>query len=139
MPEKIKYIDLKEFHDFGYLQEVNRQFLHIFGLALELRSYKAAELERIIRHFLADDVDDRTVEDVRQLLRHFGIAPSIVSLGGVWDYRDDPEGIRYADGVIEPAKTERVWKERGRLALSRMEHLGYIVQPVSEEVPESGS
>ncbi|MCL5265186.1 MAG: hypothetical protein M1343_08355 [Chloroflexi bacterium] len=32
----IKYIDIKEFVDFGFLQEVNRQFLHPLGLALEV-------------------------------------------------------------------------------------------------------
>lgn len=30
------YLSLKEFRDFGYLQEVNRQFFHPLGLALEL-------------------------------------------------------------------------------------------------------
>lgn len=33
---KLKYIDLKEFQEFGYLQEVNRRFLHPLGLALVL-------------------------------------------------------------------------------------------------------
>ena len=33
----IKYMDIKEFREKGYLQEVNRQFLHPLGLALEVR------------------------------------------------------------------------------------------------------
>lgn len=37
MGEPIKYIDLGEFRDQGYLQELNRQFLHPLGLAMELR------------------------------------------------------------------------------------------------------
>lgn len=33
----MKYIDPKEFVEFGYLQEVNRQFLHPLGLALAVQ------------------------------------------------------------------------------------------------------
>jgi hypothetical protein len=29
-------MDIKEFQEFGYLQELNRQFLHPLGLALEI-------------------------------------------------------------------------------------------------------
>jgi hypothetical protein len=32
--QKLKYIDLKEFRDAGYLQEANRRFFHPLGLAL---------------------------------------------------------------------------------------------------------
>jgi hypothetical protein len=32
----MKYIDFQEFIDFGYLQELNRRFLHPLGLALGL-------------------------------------------------------------------------------------------------------
>ena len=32
----VKYMDLNEFVDHGYLQEVNRQFFHPLGLALEI-------------------------------------------------------------------------------------------------------
>ena len=31
-----KYIDIKEFREKGYLQELNRTFLHPLGLALEI-------------------------------------------------------------------------------------------------------
>jgi len=34
---KPRYISAKEFRDEGYLQEVNRQFLHPLGLALEVQ------------------------------------------------------------------------------------------------------
>ena len=34
--EKIKYMDLNEFRDQGYLQEVNRKFFHPLGLALDI-------------------------------------------------------------------------------------------------------
>jgi len=71
----IKYIDPKEFQEFGYLQELNRVFLHLLGMALEVI------------------IDDKTGK---------------VSLGGIRDYRDDPEGMRFAEGTIDLAKTARV-------------------------------
>lgn len=58
----IKRIDISEFRSLGYLQELNRRFLHPLGLALEVI------------------VDKETKRE---------------SLGGVWDYRDDPEGMIY--------------------------------------------
>lgn len=90
-----RYMPLEDFVDFGYLQELNRQFLHPLGLALEVR-----------RH------GDGTVE-----------------LAGVWDARDDPEGI-----VFDPApdldKAARVGGDFLARSLIRSAALGYIVQPV---------
>ena len=54
-------MDIKEFREKGYLQELNRRFLHPLGLALEVV------------------IDDDGTE----------------KLGGVWDYREDEEGIYY--------------------------------------------
>jgi len=36
MEDKIKKIDIKEFREKGYLQELNRRFLHPLGLALSI-------------------------------------------------------------------------------------------------------
>lgn len=36
MKNKIKRIDIKEFREKGYLQELNRRFLHPLGMALEV-------------------------------------------------------------------------------------------------------
>jgi len=36
MAEEIKRMDIKEFIELGFLQEVNRQFFHPLGLALEV-------------------------------------------------------------------------------------------------------
>ena len=57
----IKRIDIKEFREKGYLQELNRRFLHPLGFALEV--------------VINDDGTER--------------------LGGIWDYREDKEGIYY--------------------------------------------
>ena len=45
-----KYIDIKEFKDKGYLQEVNRRFFHPLGLALEIKidEYSNCFLGRIL-------------------------------------------------------------------------------------------
>lgn len=59
----MKYLDLTEFRDLGYLQEVNRLFFHPLGLALEV--------------YTDTDTGD------------------VTHLGGIWDYRGDPEGVLF--------------------------------------------
>jgi hypothetical protein len=91
-----KHIDIAEFRSAGYLQELNRRFLHPLGLALEVI------------------VEDDGTE----------------SLGGVWDYRADSEGIYY-EGLGEEGRTragaiDALWKERES---ARVEALGFMVQP----------
>lgn len=78
MSEEIKRMDIKEFRELGFLQEVNRLVLHPCGLALE-----------VVIH------EDGTEE-----------------LGGVWDYREDPEGICYGgDGSPSLKKANSVTTE----------------------------
>ncbi len=99
MSDEIKRIDVAEFQAEGYLQEVNRRFLHPLGLALE-----------VLRH------DDGTV-----------------ALGGVWDYRDDPEGMAFGGDFAslrgKAARIDVLWAEREP---ARRAALGYMVQPVEE-------
>ncbi len=102
MPEKIKLMDFNEFRDFGLLQEVNRQFFHPLGLALEMQ--------------FDEDTGKAT------------------SFGGVWDYRDDPEGMMFKDGTIDLQKIKRVTE----LRLSKMQKrvdmgtIGGVQQPPLE-------
>lgn len=99
-----KRIDIAEFRRIGYLQELNRQFLHPLGLALEVA--------------IDDDGTER--------------------LGGIWDYRDDPEGLRYGDGEIDPDKVRRVLNEWSRRAVERDDALGYMIQlPPAVRNPDS--
>lgn len=96
----IKLIDPKEFQEFGYLQEINRQFLHPLGMALEVI------------------VNNETGE---------------VLFGGIWDCRDDLEGMAFADGEIEPKKAARVqaaWHEKEQV---RIKTLGYVMQPTGQQ------
>lgn len=97
---EIKKMSVKEFRELGYLQELNRRFLHPLGLALEI------------------------------VLEKDGTE----SFGGVWDYRDDPEGMSYADGVIDQDKAKRISDEQAAKEPVRFSRLGYIIQP---ETPET--
>ncbi len=106
MTDEIKRMDVKTFRELGYLQELNRQFLHPLGLALEVV------------------IDDDTGNE---------------SFGGVWDYRDDPEGITYGIGQSDLDRVQRfviksqyVESERQRIAISRNKLLGFDIEPVTK-------
>ena len=90
----IKRIDISEFREFGFLQEVNRQFFHPLGLALET--------------VIEDDGTER--------------------LGGVWDYRDDPEGMSFVRGAINPVKVDRVDMLRRSKEDVRYRMFGSVIQ-----------
>lgn len=94
---KIKRMSIAEFREFGFLQEVNRQFFHPLGLALEVV------------------VDDDGGE----------------VLGGIWDYRDDPEGVKFAE--IDLDKLQRVTQLQIEKETARFNLLGYIIQPFEGE------
>jgi len=93
-----KRIDIKEFRELGFLQEVNRLFFHPRGLALEVI------------------VDLETGQE---------------SLGGVWDYRDDPEGIFFGDGSLpDPKKAKYVESLFQEKALIRQSRYGEVIQSI---------
>lgn len=92
--EPINYMPIAEFRAFGYLQELNRRFLHPLGLALEV--------------LVADDGTE--------------------SLGGIWDYRADPEGICYGLGMVNHEKCRRVYDTESDRFEARRAALGYWIQ-----------
>jgi hypothetical protein len=106
MGKEIKYMDIKEFREKGYLQEVNRRFLHPLGLALEII------------------IDETGTE----------------KLGGIWDYRDDGEGIYYD---LKNSDEQRINKfKRNRnfidselkiIGDGRLKKLGFVIEPINEE------
>ena len=55
--EEIKYMDIKEFVEKGYLQEANREFFHPLGLALVVSYDKQSE-----KYTLAGIIDKRESE-----------------------------------------------------------------------------
>ncbi len=76
----------------------------------------------------------------RQFFHPLGLALQVVidtetgeeKLCGIWDYRDDPEGIRYGD-TIDEQKAAYVAKLQAGKAAARQKRLGYVVQPFHEE------
>lgn len=94
--DNVKRMDIKEFREIGFLQEVNRCFLHPLGLALEV--------------FQNEDGTE--------------------SLGGIWDYRDDPEGMIFSAGVIDRDKVSRVLEERMKHLYHRMKMFRNTIQDV---------
>lgn len=96
MGRDIKHIDIKEFRELGFVQEINRRFLHPCGLALEVTR------------------DTETGEE---------------HISGVWDFRDDPEGLYFEVGELEAEKTQTVQRLLNEKAAARLEALGFVVQP----------
>jgi hypothetical protein len=95
----VKRMDLNEFVETGYLQELNRRFLHPLGLALEV----------------VVDEDGR-----------------VTGFGGVWDSRQDPGGIIYADGMLSWSKMDRIIEIEKRRRLDRLDTLGFWIQSVAD-------
>lgn len=82
--KELVYLPIAEFREVGYLQEVNRKVLHSAGLALE------AWVE-----------DDGPFEGVEYL-------------GGIWDHRDDPEGIFFSPDQLDLSRKTAVEAEQAR-------------------------
>jgi hypothetical protein len=140
-------MNVGEFRQAGYLQEVNRRLLHPLGLALEVT--RADEAVNYVAF------TDKGVENLRRLVQAAldnGLVSTVDAaelvqrcseaarhdadeewLSGVWDYRHDPEGIVFAEGSIDAAKAAQVTREWAIRGTARMSLLGYVVQPVPEE------
>ncbi|HEG42607.1 hypothetical protein LCGC14_1643690 [marine sediment metagenome] len=94
----IKTMSAEDFRSQGYLQEVNRRFLHPLGLALSI----------------VTDTD----------------GPE--RFGGIWDYRDDPEGMLFGDSDLEEQEAKdkaiKVNAEFSEKEKVRTETVGGVVQ-----------
>jgi hypothetical protein len=51
-------------------------------------------------------------------------------LSGVWDYRDDPEGITYGNVNLNPTKAKYVQDLLDSKVNTRLKNFGYIIQPL---------
>lgn len=130
-----KRIDISEFRELGFLQEANRQFFHPLGLALEVVQ---EECERCG----GDGIEKYPPRDACTECGGVGFTER---LGGIWDYRDDPEGMTFGEGYgLDPEKAAYVDAERGNHAAHRFELFGldelpifhWAVQPL-EDNPKS--
>lgn len=94
-----RYMNVEEFVDGGFLQEVNRQFFHPLGLALSV-----------------------------------GLERGKYVFKGIWDSREDPEGMVFATLDDEEHRKKRdsvagLGMDKARI---RLKSFGWIVQPVPE-------
>lgn len=71
----------------------------------------------------------------RKLLHPLGLALEVVReengserFGEVWDYRDDLEGIRFAEDVIDQLHIDSVKEMKGERFNIRVKALGYWIQ-----------
>ena len=57
-------------------------------------------------------------------------------LGGIWDYRDDPEGIVFGDLTMKDAKekADNVKKQKAKSSKTRKKILGFLVQPIGSKL-----
>lgn len=53
-------------------------------------------------------------------------------LGGVWDYRDDPEGILFCEGEIDARKIANVAGEEAARFEGRVAAAGWWMQPLHD-------
>lgn len=127
----INRIPVREFREFGYLQEINRRFLHRLGMALEVIvepdcgacGHRLSQHEEEgCRAWAHDSLDNQMACDCKE-------PETMERLGGIWDYRSDPEGMIFSDGV-DPDKATRVQREFDRFGETRQASLGYVTQPV---------
>lgn len=137
----IKYMDIAAFRGQGYLQEVNRRFLHPLGLALEVTVVDDGGWEpdsRLVKagvEYLATEKGWPRAEAEYNLIVALNALypPGTAFISGVWDYRDDPEGVYFGD-VPDVDKFVRVARELAQRAKAREARLGYVVQPVPQDM-----
>lgn len=77
------------------------------------------------------------LQEANRLFFHpLGLALEVVvhddgteSLGGVWDFRDDPEGMMFDEEQLDPRKTAEIEQERLAKMTERIKALGWHIQP----------
>ena len=97
---QVDHMTIAEFKDEGYLQELNRKFLHPLGLALEV---------------VVDENGNAT------------------EFGGVWDFRDDAEGIIYGGAGPDIVKAKRIRHYEEDRKPERIARVGYWIQPADAD------
>lgn len=71
----------------------------------------------------------------RKFLHPLGLALSVhtdefgTHLGDIWDYRDDPEGLRFDDASLDPEKVANVEAQYWRVKGPREKLFGWMIQP----------
>lgn len=142
-----KQLPIGEFRNLGYVQEINRTMLHPVGLALEvtvstapvahiaLTTQSAETLLALLEVIppavaMKAKVTADDLEDLRQRILDAQEEAKREWLSGVWDCRDDPEGIMFDPALIDPEKQRGVRQIQSARFDARYQALGYFVQPV---------
>lgn len=149
----MRRVDVAEFRSLGLVQETNRRMLHPLGMALEVTVAEEpgamlllSDADLAALRLAADLLKDRAPrgspryqagERIEAALgRGARVSPGSEWLSGVWDCRDDPEGLRFGpdlDGDAAGAfrerrdRVDRLWADRED---ERVAALGYMVQPL---------
>ena len=136
-----RYMAVRDFKAEGFLLEANRLFFHPHGLALEIRRVASEEGAPVFSQAFTAEL----YAELQQLAA--GASPALQEaiaqasrydvgdcyLSGIWDCRDDPEGV-IMGGLSdeEKAKTEAVSAERERHREAREALFGWAhdVEPV---------
>lgn len=104
----VPVMEVREFLESGLLQELNRQFLHPRGLALEVREDEGPNGEKFY------------------------------SFGRIWDFRSDLVGIIFGDEVSGSREFVEKFERVKQMFLAkrdeRIKSLGWSIQPVSGRV-----
>lgn len=149
-PVPVRRMEPAEFRRLGLLQEVNRQFLHPLGLALEMqigggtgffyRVDRGGQVESLdLCELTIEEIQELVIDDaqiaklIHDLAQTVCLAPE--HFGRVWDYRDDPEGLAFAEPVTgEAAAYVRELRESHRPAREKL-FGGDDVQPLGFTPP----
>lgn len=154
MKRQIKYMAIAEFQALGFLQEANRQFFHPHGLALEITTVKAEpgtwravtlgepELDAVRALLAGETITDEARDAIAQRIEEgndWGAGDKWLS--GIWDYRDDPEGVTFGSGDYgnSQERADRVAAERAKHADARkvLFETDSDVEPLDWTYPES--
>jgi hypothetical protein len=132
----VRYMDIGEFCDIGFLQEANRLYFHPHGMALAI-SLGFADRDAVT-DWLAEptmvefaeqhdiDVTDAFVDNAWATIQALELdRPRLL---GVWDGRDDPEGFLFVEGC-DSEKVDRVFAELTKHLPTRVELMGTAIQP----------
>lgn len=129
------HIDIQELSDEGYIVEANRRFFHPLGLALERSTgWQEEDVQQVCEEM--GNLGAMEILAIIRFIRHLGLDRP--HLTGVWDYRDDPEGIIYGPDHEQlvargAANIDQLWGDR---QAARVEALGWMIQPVPLLIPD---
>jgi hypothetical protein len=139
-----KRMKIKDFRNEGYLREVNRRFFHRLGMALEVVALDGnlfngdkedwdkfdKEMEELFDKVLTLDLMPYQKKLAKNI---FSTARAGIILGGVHDYRDDPEGMCFGSiDKLAVEQGERITKEMESKKKARETAFGFDVQPLTE-------